>query len=132
MKTITKTLTLALTAAILSFSSVSAKPADPSTTAPAAYKVGMYVSQKTTTLNVMVEKQAGNKVIIRLKNSEGQLLATQAIKGSEERSWSKFNLSDLTDGTYKVEITNGQDVTVKEITLSTQKPVDASRTIAVE
>ena len=131
MKTITKTLTLALTAAILSFASVSAKPANPAT-APAAYKVGMYVSQKTTTLNVMVEKQAGNKVIIRLKNSEGQLLATQAIKGSEERSWSKFNLSDLTDGTYKVEITNGQDVTVKEITLSTQKPVDASRTIAVE
>ena len=131
MKTITKTLTLALTAAILSFASVSAKPANPAT-APAAYKVGMYVSQKTTTLNVMVEKQAGNTIVIRLKDNAGQLLATQALKGADERSWSKFNLSQLEDGTYKVEITNGRDVTVKEITLSTQKPTDASRSIAVD
>ena len=131
MKTITKTLALALTAAILSFSTVSAKPTG-RPTAPAAYKVGMYVSQKTTTLNVMVEKQAGNTVVIRLKDQNGQLLATQAIKGSGERSWSKFNLSELRDGTYQVELTNGRDVTVKEITLSTQKPTDASRSIAVE
>lgn len=130
MKTITKTLALALTAAVLSFSTVSAKPII-RPTAPAAYKVGMYFSEKTTTLNVMVEKQSGNSVTIRVKNNEGQTLATQNVKGKGERYWSKFNLSELADGTYQVEITNGQDVTVKEVKLSTQNASETGRTIAV-
>ena len=130
MKTLTKNLVFALTAAIISFSTVSAEDINRPTT-PATYKVGMYVSAKTTTLNVMVEKQAGSTVIIRLKDKEGHLLVTHALKNNSERSRSKFNLSELTDGTYQVEITNGQNVTVKEIKLTTQKPVVESRFIAI-
>lgn len=130
MKTLTKNLVFALTAAMISFSTVSAGDIN-RPTAPDTYKVGMYVSAKTTTLNVMVEKQAGSTVIIRLKDKNGHLLATHALKSNNERSRSKFNLSELTDGTYQVEITNGQDVTVKEIKLTTQKPVVETRFIAI-
>jgi flagellar hook assembly protein FlgD len=132
MKTLKNTFALALTAAVLSFSTVFAADSKRPEAAPSAYKVGMYVSKNAMTLNVMVEKQAGNSVVIRVKDSEGKLLATQTLKGSDERTWSKFNLSELGDGTYNVEVSNGRDVTVKDITLTTPKPIDVNRTIAVQ
>lgn len=131
MKTFTKTFAVAMMAGILSFTSVFAGDrTEPATST--SYKVGMYVSQKTMVLNVMVEKPAGKPVIIRLKDKEGQLLAMQAIKRNGERAWSRFNLSGLNDGTYQVEITNGDEITRKDITLSTQKPVEVTRTLVVK
>lgn len=133
MKALTNIFALAIAATFTAFSAAHADDnLKTAKAAPAAYNVGMYVSKNTSTVNVMVEKQAGGTVKVSIKDDSGKILATQSLNGKEERIWTKFNLSELSDGTYTVEVTNGKDVTVKEVKLATPKFVEPTRTINVQ
>lgn len=131
MKTLITTFALALTLSAASLTAsanddkVKAAPA-----APAAYKVAMFPSTSAPRLNVIVEKATGGRVELRLKDAKGHVLHTSYLQKKDGKVWSKFDLSELTDGKYSVEVTNGAETTVKEITLSTQ-PVAANRVTIV-
>ena len=84
-----------------------------------------------TTLNVIVQKQTGSRVQIVLKNAAGTVLHTEYLTKKEGTFKSKLNLSELVNGTYRVEVTNGTDVMVKDFTISDVAPATVSRTIAL-
>ncbi len=132
MKTVIKTLVLALTLSSVSYVA-SANPAtgDKKTASPTSYKAAMFPSANKTTLNVLVEKEMGNRVEIRVKDAYGAVLHTEHLTKKEGKFWSKLNLSELANGTYRVEVTNGTETTAKDITISTVAPAAASRTIAL-
>ena len=133
MKMFIKSLALALPLGVVSFStSVAAIPA--SKTRPvvfAAYESVVYPSQFTPVINVVVQKEEGTTVQVRFKNNQGETLAERSVGRGKEKVAMKFRLSELPDGMYRVEITNGRDVTTKEIKLSTQQQ-EAPRTIAMQ
>ena len=137
MKTFIKTLALALTLGVVSFStSVAATRAtNPhSKNRPvvhAAYQSVVYPSQYAPVINVIVEKEAGSTVEIRFKTNLGETLAERSIGRGKDKVAMKFRLSELPDGVYRVEITNGRDVTTKTIKLSTQTQ-ESPRTIAMQ
>ena len=132
MKTLITTLALALTVSTVSLTAsakddkVKAAPK-----APASYKVAVFPSASTPRLNVIVEKATGGPVEVRLKDAKGHVLHTSYLQKKDGKVWSKFDLSELEDGSYTVEVTNGADVTTKEITLST-KPVATSRIALID
>ncbi|OIN55576.1 T9SS type A sorting domain-containing protein [Arsenicibacter rosenii] len=133
MKALNNIFVLAIAATLTTFQAAKADDnLKTKETAPATYNVGMYVSKNTSTINVMVEKQAGSTVKVSIKDEAGKVLATQSLNGKEERTWTKFNLSQLNDGTYTVEVSNGKEVTVKEVKLATPKFVEPIRTINVQ
>ncbi|GAA4396471.1 hypothetical protein GCM10023187_04640 [Nibrella viscosa] len=127
MKTFVKTFALALSLSAVSL--VASANGGKENASPTSYKSAVFAS--ATTLNVMVEKEMGGRVEIRLKDAGGRVLHTNYLQKKDGKFWSKFDLSNLADGTYRVEITNGAESTVKDITLSTQSPVNVNRTIAM-
>ena len=135
MKTIVKTVLAALLFSTASFAAdvpaLPAASANPTATTN-SYKVAVYPSTTTPSkLNVMVEREPGKVMSIYLRNADGNVLATQYIGKKEGNFWLKFDLSDLQDGTYRVELVSGNDRSVHQIELST-KTAQSTRTIALK
>ncbi|GAA4396477.1 hypothetical protein GCM10023187_04650 [Nibrella viscosa] len=130
MKTLFVTFALALTvsATSLTASAESHRLAGPK--APTAYRVAVFPSASALKLNVIVEKAMGSRVEVRLRDAKGHLLHTSYLQKKDGKFWSKFDLSELEDGIYRIEVTNGAETTVKEVTLST-KPAAANRLVSI-
>ena len=137
MKTIVKTLLAALMLSTSAFAAhvpylpkvgVSAGP----TAITNSYKVAIYPSGLASTkLNVIVERQVGQSMEISLKDSEGSLLATKYVSKKEGNVHIKFDMSELSDGTYSVEVVSGTDKTVHVMTLVT-KAAQSVRAVSVK
>lgn len=132
MKTLIKSLAFALSLGLLtsvaSFSE--AKPIG-RPTAAAAYKSSIYTTQGDK-LTIALDKQTGGAVDIRLKNTDGTLLYSQHVGKNESQYRTRWNLSELPDGVYQVEITNGVETTTHQITISTQQPTTPNRLVALQ
>jgi hypothetical protein len=118
MKTIIKTLFVAIALVATSFANVKAN--NPSKTA--SFEVGIYQTTNTLKLNLMVEKQVGNRLEIAIKNDKGEVLYTETIAKNDAKYHGKFDFSQLGDGQYSVEISAGKEKIVKNINLSTNTP----------
>lgn len=135
MKTIAKTVLAALLFSTASFAAdVPALPAASAnpTAITSSYKVAVYPSTTTPSkLNVMVEREPGKAMNIYLRNADGYILATQYVSKKEGNFWLKFDLSDLQDGNYRVELVSGNDRSVHQVELST-KTAESIRTLALK
>lgn len=118
MKTIIKTLFVAVALVATSYANVNAN--NPSKTA--SFEVGMYQTVNTLKLNLMVEKQVGDRLEIAIKNDKGEVLYTETIAKNDAKYHGKFDFSQLGDGQYSVEISGGKEKIVKNINLSTNTP----------
>ena len=130
MKTLIKPLLLALSLGIFTASvSISeAKPIRP--TKVASYKTGIFTSTDGK-LHIALDKQTGGAVEIQLKNDAGNVVYNRHLGKNESKYRTRLNLSELPDGVYKVEITNGVETTTQTVTLATQFPTTPSRLVAV-
>jgi len=97
-----------------------------------SYKVAVFPSSTMVSkLNVIVERAPGQAMTILLKNAEGDVLGTQKINKKQGTFRFQFDLANLKDGDYTVEVISGNDVTVRPVTLTTQPAKEAMRTIAL-
>ncbi|GAB3334469.1 hypothetical protein GCM10027299_42710 [Larkinella ripae] len=99
--------------------------------AAAAYQVGMYPSAEAAKVNVTVAKEKGTSLDVLLLDGSGTVLATHHLNKSETTSRTRFDLSELQDGSYKVVVSDGSSKIVKEVNLQTKKPVQAERSISL-
>ena len=83
------------------------------------FQVGIYRIQKSLTMNVLVEKKLGDRVIIHLIDQKGNVLYENVMGRREQKSGYKLDFSEIQDGNYSVVVTNGTQELVKEIKLST-------------
>ncbi|MFC5409036.1 T9SS type A sorting domain-containing protein [Larkinella bovis] len=97
----------------------------------ATYQVGMYPSAEAAKVNVMVAKEKGTALDVLLIDTNGTILATQRLGKNETTTRTRFDLSDLQDGSYKVVVSDGASKIVKEVNLQTKKPVQAERSISL-
>ena len=132
MKTLIKSLALALSLGIIT-SAASFAEANPGgrPTAAVAYQSGVYTTVNGK-LNIALDKQTGGVVDIKLKNAIGEVVYSQHVGKNESKYRTRLNLSELPDGVYQVEITNGVETTTHTITLSTQQPESPARVIALK
>lgn len=131
MKTLVKSLLVAFTLTAVTFSAswATTNPgARPATVA--AYKTGIYTTVSGK-LHVSLDKEATGAVDIKLKNQNGTILFAQRLAKKEKIARLSFNLSELPDGDYRLEITNGVDTTTQTVTLATPQPSMTSRLVAV-
>lgn len=127
MKTLAHSLLTALLLSTATFASdATTKPttsANPTVTTD-SYKVAVVPSATPSKLNVYVERNPGQVMSVSLKSTNGKVIAKQFVSKKQGNFRFKFDLSDLEDGTYSVEVASGKDVTVYPVTLATQ-PVQA-------
>lgn len=80
------------------------------------------VWSETMKLDVVTQANEESLVVIRLRDANGHTLLTKYISKGETAIRSRFDLSNLEDGNYRVEIRNGSSIQVKEFTIQTKIP----------
>lgn len=121
MKSLIKPLLIALTVSLISVSSsLAGHKSGDRQIAPVAYKTGIYTTAEGK-LNIAVEKEKGGAVDIRLTNAKGHLLFAQRIGRNEKNSRMRLDVSQLQDGMYQVQITNGVETATHNLKLSTKQ-----------
>lgn len=128
MKTLVKSLFLALTLSLVAVSMSNAKPGRP---AVSTFKTGIYTSVSGK-LHIALNKEAGGPVDVRLKSSTGDLLYNRHLGKNETELRTRLNLDNLDDGDYILEITNGIEKTSQTITIKTNQPTSFQRIIQTE
>lgn len=88
----------------------------------APYEVGMYFDGSTNTIKTFYEKEKGQNLKVELKNTKGQTLHTSYVPKKASTARINFNVEDLPDGTYVLEITDGNNTTTKSLVLDTTEP----------
>ncbi|PLK42507.1 hypothetical protein [Emticicia sp. TH156] len=129
MKKSVKNFALALVAGLFTISSVFATELPEGKT----FDVGMYRVLNTMKINVMIAKEQGNWVEIRVKNAKNETIYVEVVNRKATQFAKKFNLEGLEDGAYRFEITNGKDTVVKEVSVQTNSPKPTDyRTVEVK
>jgi hypothetical protein len=94
------------------------------------FRVGMYRVKNTLTMNVLMEKQKGERIKLRLLDSKGKVIHEETIARSLEKCARKLNFQQVTDGRYTLEISDEKEMIVKNINLSTREVSEVpSRTL---
>jgi len=117
MKTLITTLALALSLATVTIAADTNAIDRP--TKVARYESGIYTTVAGK-LHVSVDKQIGGIVAVSFKDANGTVLFTRQIAKKDTQFRTRFDLSQLTDGTYELELTNGVDVTRQTIVIATK------------
>ncbi|AUD02531.1 T9SS type A sorting domain-containing protein [Spirosoma pollinicola] len=134
MKTLIKSLVLALSLGIItSAASFAAIPETNPIGRPSkvsSYKTGIY-STIAGKLHISLDKTIGGRVDIRLIDADGKALYAQHLGKNESGCRVRLNLSDLEDGVYTLEITNGIETTTQSVTIVTQQPTISNRVVAI-
>lgn len=134
MKTLAQSLLTALLLSTATFASAATTHPTTSvnpTVTTSSYKAAVFPSAIPSKLNVYVERTPGQAIIISLKASDGTLLGKQSVGKKQGNFHFQFDLSELEDGTYNVEITSGNDVSVQSVTVTTQAYKSVNRTITL-
>lgn len=98
-----------------------------------SFAVGMYRVQESMTMRLMMEKQAGEKVTVRLLNDNGQTIHQEVVGKSTKKYACNFDFSNIQDGQYTIEIASGNEVITKSIKLATNQVVEtAARTMVAQ
>ena len=129
MKILVKTFAIAALSAMTFIANASDKNADP--TKAKTFEVGMFQSINSMKMNVMIQKSNDKDLTVVLKDAKGDILITEHINKKDVNYHAKYDLSQLEDGKYTFEFTNGAEKLVKEINLVTTKPTTISRQIAL-
>lgn len=120
---------LALTANFVSADPIVRPKAECKNNTCEKFEVGMYRIKNTVSMNVMMEKEKGQKVTIRLIDTQGQVVHEEFVPKYLTKAGRRLNFSEMRDGDYTLEISNDDEKIVKSIHLSTNEEREVGRTL---
>ncbi len=91
---------------------------------PHTFEVGIYRVKDSLKMRLLLEKKAGEKVMVRLLNSQGQVLHEEVVGKRQQKYGRNFDFSQIKDGRYTLEITNRDEVIKRSINLTTTDLVE--------
>lgn len=109
-------------AALLLSSTLTFANTDKEKEVEATYQVGMYFDGNSNTIKTFYEKEEGQELKVELKTLQGKTLHKSYVAKKAETASIHFNVEDLPDGTYVLEMTDGAVTTTKTIVLDTTQP----------
>lgn len=119
--------------ALFTLTATFASAATPNPEKAPGFASSVYTSTATQQLHVAVEKQEGKKVQIRLVNEAGEVLAEETVGKKKNSYRARFVINQLSDGTYKLLITDGTTTESRQLNLTTNTPVVApARVVTVQ
>lgn len=94
------------------------------------FQSGVYTNAEGK-LTIMLDKQKGGALSMKLVNKGGKVLFDQQIGKRQTVCQLRLDLSGLPDGAYELLISNGRDVTVHGLTLNTQPVAVSNRLVTL-
>jgi hypothetical protein len=98
----------------------------------AQFGVGAFVAANGHTLRVNVEKQLGGEVYIQLLDRKGKSCFNWTLWADEPGILLRIDLSELADSDYKLKVSNGLDMVVRDVKVSTIEPIYPARSIKIQ
>lgn len=97
----------------------------------ARFAMGAYLAKEGTRLKVNVDKQLGGRVDVLLEDATGHVCYERTLYAADTKARLSLDLSELSDGNYVLKVTNGLEMIVRDIKLTTKQPVAATRSLMV-
>ncbi|GAB3945420.1 hypothetical protein GCM10028805_14460 [Spirosoma harenae] len=91
----------------------------------AYYQIGTYID-KAEKLHVNVNKQLGGDVSVHLIDPNGNQCYHYVMGSEETMIRLKMDLSELPDGNYQLRVSNGLELEVRDVKISTRTPAVVS------
>ncbi|TLU98906.1 hypothetical protein [Dyadobacter luticola] len=132
MRNVMKSLAQAACAALFFANAVSANPIELKecqNNTCEKFRVGMYRVRNTVTMNLLIEKQKGERLAVRLLDQKGKILMEDIVPKNLNKFGTKLNFSEIQDGVYTLEVADGSEKVVKSIYLSTNEVREVNRTL---
>jgi hypothetical protein len=95
--------------------------ADPQTTTE-SFAVGVYPKAHVSKLSVMVDNARHQRLSLRLINPRNEVLYQETVGRKLAKYGRNLDLTNLPDGVYQIQVSDGHDTVVREFSLSTQTP----------
>ena len=92
------------------------------------FAVGMYQIRNTMSMNVLMEKERGEKLSVVLLDRQGHVLYKEYVNRSYDKYGRKLNFEELGDGDYTLEISNDDEKVTKNIEVRTNKIIEIEPT----
>ena len=124
MKNVKKMLAVALCSLMMFPALASTNDADCQQKKPETFLVGMYRVKDSLKMRLLLEKKAGEKVLVRLINQQGQVLHEEVVGKRQQKYGRNFDFSQIKDGRYTLEITNRDEVIKRSVNLTTSGLVE--------
>lgn len=124
MKNVKRMLVVALCGILMSSSVWAVTPRDCKNNKCETFEVGMYRVKNSLSMRLLMEKNLGERVSVRLLNDNGQTLYEEVVGKHTNKYARNFDFSQIQDGSYILEITNGEERVEKDINLSTNSIVE--------
>jgi hypothetical protein len=116
MKTLVTTLVCAL-----ALSSTVAFASDPTEDKKAKpLQIGVFTT-KEAKIQMAVRKGAGEKAIITLRDAKQNVIHEEVMSKKSEKFDARFDVSNLSDGDYTLEVVAGKDKVQKQVSIKSQK-----------
>ncbi|GAB2555644.1 hypothetical protein [Spirosoma areae] len=94
----------------------------------ARYQIGTYVS-KGGKLNINVNKQLGGPVYVQLTDQMGALYFNRTMSAQDSTARFRLDIDELEEGDYVLKVSNGLEIELREIKITTSKPTKVTRSI---
>ena len=132
MNTFVTSLILSVTLSFTAFATPVSQPSRKDRpTKLARYQTGTYITADGTKLRVNIDKQLGGRVDVQLNDLHGTVYFDKSLSATETNARLSLNLTELTDGDYVLKISNGLEMEVREIRITTRKPIMSTRSITI-
>ncbi len=89
-----------------------------------SFKMGMYRVKDSLKMKLMLEKEEGKAVSIKLYDNKGRVLQRYVLGKKAGIHSIQFDFASVPDGAYRMVVTSGDERMVKDIRLSTAHVVE--------
>ncbi|MFD1142049.1 hypothetical protein ACFQ4C_13065 [Larkinella insperata] len=130
MKTITQQLLMTLLLGlIVPVSNAQPTRTDGTSTEKNAFDVNLFLGQREK-INLMLAVRQPKRVTIRLKDAHNAVLYKESLTKLPANHWRKFNFEGMKTGTYYLEISNGDQVVIRQIEVGAIPATETQRFIS--
>ncbi|MFD2571460.1 hypothetical protein ACFSUS_12495 [Spirosoma soli] len=87
-----------------------------------SFAVSMYVVQPTGSVRVAVDNYWSRRLLIQLVDAKQQVVYEEAIRPKDQPYRRLFNLDQLTEGTYHLQISDGRQTVTRNVAVGAPLP----------
>jgi hypothetical protein len=124
MKTIITSLVCAL--ALSSSVAFASDPTEDKKAKP--LQIGVFTT-KDSKIQMAVRKGAGEKAVITLRDAKQNVIHEEIMGKKSEKFDARFDVSELAEGNYTLEVTAGKDKIQKQVSIKSQKEEASTRSV---
>lgn len=124
MKTLVTTLVCAL--ALSSSVAFASDPTEDKKAKP--LQIGVFTT-KDSKIQMAVRKGVGERAVITLRDAKQNVIHEEVMSKKSEKFDARFDVSELAEGSYTLEVASGKDKIQKQVSIKSQKEEASTRSV---